>query len=107
MAGESPLLEPDLSNHDSERAERVARLIAESTGLHRSNHCYPGWLGIECPSIRAAVWMMRALVASNVLSRREGTVLFVPLNPATDAHGWVAARAFSHVHRCAAERKVI
>ena len=28
--------------------------------------------------------MMRALVASNVLARREGTVLFVPVNPAAD-----------------------
>jgi len=107
MAGEAPLLEPDLSNHDGDRAERVARLIEESTGLHRSNDHYPGWLGIECPSIRAAVWIMRALVASNVLSRREGSVLFVPLNPATDPHGTIAARVFSHVYRCASERTVI
>ena len=28
--------------------------------------------------------MMRALVAANVLSRREETVLFVPVNAATD-----------------------
>jgi hypothetical protein len=107
MAGESPLLEPDLASHDGERAARVAKLIDESTGLLRSNHRYPGWLGIECPSVRAAVWMMRALVASNVLSRREGTTLFVPLNAATDPHGTSAARVFSHVHRCASERSVL
>jgi len=106
MAGEAPLLEPDLSNHDGERAERVARLIEESTGLHRSNHRYPGWLGIECPSVRAAVWMMRALVASNVLSRREGTTLFVPINATTDPHGTIAARTFADVYRLAAERKI-
>ena len=31
--------------------------------------------------------MMRALVASNVLSRREGTTLFVPVNSVTDPTG--------------------
>jgi len=51
--------------------------------------------------------MMRALVASNVLSRREGTTLFVPLNPATDAHGWVAARMFADVYRAASARGIL
>ena len=51
--------------------------------------------------------MMRALVVSNVLSRREGTTLFVPLNAATDPHGTIAARMFSDVHRCASERSVL
>jgi hypothetical protein len=107
MAGESPLLEPDLSSHDGERAGRVAKLIEESTGLQRSNHRYPGWLGIECPSIRAAVWMMRTLVASNVLSRRQGTTLFVPLNAATDPNGAIVARTFADVHRSASARSVL
>jgi len=33
---------------------------------------------------RAAIWRMPALVASNVLSRREETVAFVPANPLSD-----------------------
>jgi hypothetical protein len=106
MAAESPLLEPDLSSQDDERAGRIAALIQRDTGLSRSNHRYPGWLGIECPSVRAAVWMMRALVASNVLSRREGTALFVPINRTTDPQGTVAARTFADVYRSASARGI-
>ena len=43
--------------------------------------------------------MMRALVASNVLSRREGTVLFVPVNPSTDPRGTMVADAVARTHR--------
>ena len=46
-----------------------------------------GWKGVECPDAPVAIWMMRALVAQNVLARREGTTLFVPVNPETDAGG--------------------
>jgi len=107
MAGESPLLEPDLSSHDDERAGKVAMLIHRDTALSRSMHRYPGWLGIECPSIRAAVWMMRALVASNVLSRREGTTLFVPINAAIDPQGTIAARTVADVYRSASARRLL
>lgn len=37
-----------------------------------------GWRGVECADVRQAVWMIRTLVACNVLARREGTVLLVP-----------------------------
>ena len=50
--------------------------------------------------------MMRALVASNVLSRREGTTLFVPVNPATDPRGTIVAGAVAHIYRCASARGV-
>jgi hypothetical protein len=36
--------------------------------------------------------MMRLLVASNVLTRREGTALFVPVNSATDPEGFARSR---------------
>jgi len=117
MAGESPFIEPDISaglpstslrpgktrRYDS-IAATVAALIQRETGLHRSDHHYPGWLGVECPSVRGAVWMMRALVATNVLSRREGTTLFVPVNAATDPRGTIVAGAVGHVYRCASVR---
>jgi hypothetical protein len=107
MAAESPLLEPDLTTHDEDSAGRVASLIEHDTGWRRSNHRYPGWLGVECPSVRAAVWMMRALVASNVLSRREGTTLFVPINAALDPDGRIAARSLADVYRRASDRGVL
>jgi hypothetical protein len=109
MAEESPFIEPDLSSpeartDDREVAATVASQIHRSAGLRRSNHQYAGWLGVECPSVRAAVWMMRALVASNVSSRREGTVLFVPVNALADPHGAIVSSAVVHVYRCASAR---
>jgi sirohydrochlorin cobaltochelatase len=110
MATESPLIEPELSSPDSTRSRalgaRIATQIQSSTGLQPSPQRYPGWLGVECPSVRFAVWMMRALVASNVLSRREGTVLFVPLNPSTDPRGTFVADAVVRTHQCASARGI-
>jgi sirohydrochlorin cobaltochelatase len=111
MADESPLIEPDVSSLDEhangrELAASLAALILRDTGLRRSNHQYAGWLGIECPTIRSAVWMMRALVASNVLSRREGTRLFVPVNAVADPQGTIVGGAVERVYRCASARGV-
>jgi hypothetical protein len=110
MDRESPLIEPDRSEanvmENGEFASSVAARIHRSTGLRASSQRYAGWLGVECPSVRVAVWMMRALVAANVLSRREGTVLFVPVNAATDPGGTVVAGAVADVHRCASARGV-
>jgi len=46
--------------------------------------------------------MMRALVVSNVLSRREGLVLFVPVNAVSDPEGERVSRCVSRSHRLAA-----
>ena len=64
----------------------------------------PGWRGVECPSVASAIWMMRALVVSNVLSRREGTVLFVPINAASDPRGQRAERALTRIRAFARAR---
>lgn len=109
MAGESPLIEPQFSSPGAPGngvgpSDGLAALILRNTGLRASEHHYDGWLGLECQTVRSAVWMMRALVATNVLSRREGTVLFVPLNTATDPRGTIVARAVQQIHRCASAR---
>jgi sirohydrochlorin cobaltochelatase len=108
MAVESPLVEPDPANQDSAKSRALASTIAErirrATGLQASPHEYAGWTGLECPTVRVAVWMMRALVATNVLSRREGTVLFVPVNAAADPRGTIVASAVERIHQCASAR---
>jgi sirohydrochlorin cobaltochelatase len=38
----------------------------------------PGWRPVPCASIAEALHRMRTLIATNVLARREETVLFVP-----------------------------
>jgi hypothetical protein len=103
---ESPLIEPAVEGVDEPAAHhtcaaRITAQVLERTGLAAAKPRYRGWVGIECPSVRLAVWMMRALVASNVLSRREEVVLFVPVNPATDPSGAIVANAVEHVYRLA------
>jgi hypothetical protein len=92
MELESPLLQAPLVDNDLRPdrqmvGSKIAESIHQLTGLRSSNDQYEGWLGLDCGDIRGAIWMMRVLVVSNVLSRREGTVVFVPLNPATDPKG--------------------
>ena len=86
--------------------ESMAHAIQQDTGLRPSGRRYIGWLGLECSSVHAAIWMMRLMVASNVLSRREDSVLFVPVNPAADPDGDLVARALRRVHRLAVTRGV-
>ena len=113
MAEETPLIEPDhAGDHaDADRHRiaclRMAETIHRSTGLRSSGHEYAGWLGLECPSVRAAVWMMRTMVATNVLSRREGTALFVPVNPARDPDGETVVAAVARVHGFATARGIL
>jgi sirohydrochlorin cobaltochelatase len=108
---ETPSVAPDFtdtSTPDGHRrlAEIVAQAVCRQTGLARSHHRYREWLGIECPSVRAAIWMMRALAVTNVLARREDNVLFVPVNPSSDPRGEVVSRAVARVHRWASMRGV-
>ena len=45
--------------------------------------------------------MMRALVVNNVLSRREGTVLLVPVNPVSDPGGEAVVNTLVRVYQLA------
>ena len=64
-----------------------------------------GWQGVECPDAPAAIWMMRALVAQNVLARREAHTLFVPLNPTGDPGGVRVRSAVARVQQLAGLRR--
>jgi sirohydrochlorin cobaltochelatase len=81
-----------------EIAELLLAMGAESPLVEPSfDGGVPGWRGVECESVATAVRMMRALVASNVLARHEGTVLFVPVNDASDPGGHRVAAALSRI----------
>lgn len=41
----------------------------------------PGWVGIACDDGATAAWLQRAIVAENVIARRDGATLFVPAGP--------------------------
>jgi sirohydrochlorin cobaltochelatase len=110
MARTTPLIEPVMTSAsiDFERVsasrQRLAERLEQATSLQASAPHYAGWLGFECASVDAAIWMMRALVVSNVLARREGTTLFVPINPGQDPEGARVAGEVARVHRLAAIR---
>jgi sirohydrochlorin cobaltochelatase len=113
IAAESPLIQPAVAG-DELRADtdlllrrKMAESIQSATGLMPSDVLCDGWLGVVCPSVKAAIWMMRAMVVSNVLARREESVLFVPVNPVTDPGGEIVARMVSRVHGFARVRGVV
>jgi hypothetical protein len=64
------------------------------------------WRGIECGSVSAAVWMMRALAAFNIVARREETTLFVPINDDLDPGGTIVTGAIARVRQLAELRRV-
>ena len=113
LAAESPIIQPAVAGHDflaqADRLLRgqIAEKIRGTTGLEPWAGPCDGWLGFACPSIKSAIWMMRALVASNIFARREETVLFVPVNPTTDPDGDRVVRVLAQVHRFARVRRVL
>jgi sirohydrochlorin cobaltochelatase len=113
MASESPLVQPEFADDDFEadRHRTLCRTMGESiqqaTGLRPSNHRYVGWLGLECLNVRAAIWMMRAIVAANVLARREETTLFIPINPRVDPGGEIVVKAVIRTYAFASARSVL
>jgi hypothetical protein len=74
MSIESPLIEPPIDD-------------------------WSAWRGVECASVEAAVWMMRALVAFNIVSRREQLTLLVPINEEQDPGAAIVSRAIARVQQ--------
>jgi len=111
LDAETPLLEPIVAQDvvDAGAHERLAAQMADAiraeTSLARSHHRYLGWLGLDAGRVDAAIWMMRMLVASNVLARREDTVLFVPIHPVNDPGGKRAIQTVSRVYDLERQRE--
>ena len=113
ITAESPLVQPALIGHDfSDHADQqpcrsLGERIREDIGLTPWAGQCDGWLGLVCPSVKAAIWMMRGMVVSNVFARREDTVLFVPVNPSTDPVGNVVAATTRRIHGFARVRGML
>src|SRR5579871_1106500 len=108
MEVESPLLQPAFPGSEpascspqslKELKEKMAEMIARSSGIRTSDHPYSGWLGVECRDVASAVWLMRAMLARNILSRREGSVYFVPVDPVRDPEGRISVESVLLLHR--------
>lgn len=55
------------------------------------------WRGVDCGSVAEALSMMRALIALNVLARREDRTVFVPVNHTGDPGGKIVAAALNQL----------
>lgn len=109
MESESPLIQAPFSTGDAGGAvfeglrDRVADEIRSSTGLEATGREYRGWLGVNCNDVRFAIRMMRAMVVSNVLCRREGDSIYIPVNPRVDRSGSRVVGLLGRAHRIVCE----
>ncbi len=81
--------------------DEITREITARTGRVCFANRYVGWIGIDCPNIRTAIWLMRAMTVENILARREDTVLFLPAHPrfASDGRMIRLIETFERVHQ--------
>jgi len=112
MEAESPLIQPALFDpRDFDECKRLSDKIVEAirsaVGLKASNQEYVDWVGIHCSGIDKAIWLMRATVIGNVVSRREGTTVFIPVNPATDPEGTTVLRTVQQVYSFSTVRGIL
>jgi sirohydrochlorin cobaltochelatase len=81
--------------------EAMAEKILAETGLVAIGCRYAGWLGVDCGEVKPALWMMRVMVASNVMSMREENMVYVPVNIAADRTGEKVPALFARAWRAA------
>jgi hypothetical protein len=101
ITAESPLIQPALIGHDfkdtmdPQPGRSIAERIEEKAGMKPWVIPCNAWVGMVCPSVKSAIWMMRGLVVSN--------------RPATSWFGQYARFTVSHGHAasCSAYQKVL
>lgn len=100
MADEGPFVPPTEMPPTAEAGVPLATALS-CAGLPVAPAATDGWVGVTCPDVASAVWMMRALAAINVLARREETTLLVPVHPGIDPSGAIVATRVATVHALA------
>lgn len=113
MESESPLIQAPFSIRNTRTLafeklrDTIATRIHSQTGLLATAREYHGWLGVDCLNVRGAIWMMRIMVASNVLCRRETNFIYVPVNPSTDRNGNRIVALLDRAHQMARAQRVL
>jgi sirohydrochlorin cobaltochelatase len=81
------------SDYEAAVGELENGLLA--AGLRTLPRRYVGWVGVELAEEEDAVWLLRAILVEQVLARREGKVLYLPvgITPNSDQAAGVG-RAF-------------
>ncbi len=81
------LVPPSPTEVEANRTGYANTLREIERGLIMTTNCEivqsttPGWIGMQCHSEDMAVWLLRAIIAENVLARRENNVLMLPAGP--------------------------
>ncbi len=65
------------AQYEAARASVENNLLA--AGLPAPSRKYIGWVGVETAGEEDAVWLLRAVLVEQVLARREGKVLYLPV----------------------------
>lgn len=77
----------------------VADCAEKSVELAVTGDDTSGWLGLTCTDDEIATWLMRAIVAGDVLARREENVLYVPV-PMNAKEGDLVIESLETAIRC-------
>lgn len=107
LDAELSLVQPALVQQAGDRCayeqlrDSLEKSITTKTGLTTASDTYPRWIGFNCSGIPLAITIMRNLVVQNVLARREGTAVFVPVNPDPAGNREVVVECFARAWRCA------
>jgi hypothetical protein len=57
----------------------IEKGLRQATGLSIAASVSSSWVGVNCSDETMAVWLLRAVVVENVLARREGAILYLPV----------------------------
>lgn len=61
----------------------ITASLKKTSGWNCDSSLYFGWIGVQCPTVEIAIWLMRVLIVSGILVRREDSVLHLPTGDGT------------------------
>lgn len=106
IMNDAPLITPSLAFNGDTTSEIIAHAVNETEGtisgalkLKAKASIEPGWVGFECPDEKSAAWFVRAIIACNILARREEAILLLPafMPQSNDYHAEKAVGVFNAI----------
>lgn len=82
---------------EAEYQSLVARMVTslqQASGWVCDGSRYVGWIGLECPTVETAIWLLRVLIVSGIQARREDSTLFLPTGNGTAQQATLVIETF-------------
>jgi hypothetical protein len=86
VMNDAPLIIPPQVSNNEITTEAYTKAVIETLEtvgaalkLEGKSAVEYGWVGFECPDEKSAAWMVRAIIACNILARREIATLLIPV----------------------------